>query len=317
RPTVADIYEYRAHVDRAMVPLLERLDESDGDAELRALVTLGLNHEQQHQELIVLDVRDDELLMLLLVIEAKRHQRAQLGVAIAFVQPLEQRHHRAVHVRAVLVDVRHGRSRDEAALRAAMALARLHIVRVEQVGVARIQRLIPRHVRRENEGLEEPARVRDVPLRGAHVRHGAHHVVLGDERLAERMREGAHATIALEPPHIRSRVLLRYGPCVARDSRGHDAAPVMRHLLIWTSPLQPGRRPSDSGAHAWSEYTSREHRTVCSSMQFPRFTMRAGSILRALYRLRGRRALYRRIPTFHPRNAQTSASCAMRLSVGM
>ena len=57
RPTVADIYEYRAHVDRAMVPLLERLDESDGDAELRALVTLGLNHEQQHQELIVTDIK--------------------------------------------------------------------------------------------------------------------------------------------------------------------------------------------------------------------------------------------------------------------
>jgi ergothioneine biosynthesis protein EgtB len=57
RPTVADIYEYRAHVDRAMAPLLERLDDSDGDADLRALVELGLNHEQQHQELIVTDIK--------------------------------------------------------------------------------------------------------------------------------------------------------------------------------------------------------------------------------------------------------------------
>ena len=57
RPTVADIYEYRAHVDRAMAPLLERLDDTDGDADLRALVTLGLNHEQQHQELIVTDIK--------------------------------------------------------------------------------------------------------------------------------------------------------------------------------------------------------------------------------------------------------------------
>jgi ergothioneine biosynthesis protein EgtB len=54
---VADIYEYRAHVDRAMAPLLERLDDTDGDADLRALVTLGLNHEQQHQELIVTDIK--------------------------------------------------------------------------------------------------------------------------------------------------------------------------------------------------------------------------------------------------------------------
>ncbi|MGH7633267.1 MAG: DinB family protein, partial [Gemmatimonadaceae bacterium] len=57
RPTVADIYEYRAHVDRAMTPLLARLDETDGDADVRALVELGLNHEQQHQELILTDIK--------------------------------------------------------------------------------------------------------------------------------------------------------------------------------------------------------------------------------------------------------------------
>ena len=65
RPTVAQVYEYRAHVDEHMMPLLERLDsgprgtaeEQLVDTALAALVELGLNHEQQHQELILTDIK--------------------------------------------------------------------------------------------------------------------------------------------------------------------------------------------------------------------------------------------------------------------
>lgn len=53
RPTVAEILEYRAHVDRAMPPLLERARH---DAELAFLLRLGLAHEQQHQELLLTDI---------------------------------------------------------------------------------------------------------------------------------------------------------------------------------------------------------------------------------------------------------------------
>ena len=60
RPTVRDVYAYRAHVDAAMRELLARLERGAGDADaadVRALVTLGLNHEQQHQELIATDLK--------------------------------------------------------------------------------------------------------------------------------------------------------------------------------------------------------------------------------------------------------------------
>ncbi len=51
RPTLAEVLDYRAHVDRAMEPLL-------GDAgAASALITLGVHHEQQHQELIVMDAK--------------------------------------------------------------------------------------------------------------------------------------------------------------------------------------------------------------------------------------------------------------------
>ncbi|HEX2666792.1 MAG TPA: ergothioneine biosynthesis protein EgtB [Gammaproteobacteria bacterium] len=54
RPTAAEVLAYRAHVDQHMQQLLEG---ADGDAQLAALLELGLNHEQQHQELLLMDVK--------------------------------------------------------------------------------------------------------------------------------------------------------------------------------------------------------------------------------------------------------------------
>ncbi|WP_017257357.1 ergothioneine biosynthesis protein EgtB [Pedobacter arcticus] len=53
RPTVQDVYRYRAYVDEAMVRFLA-CEVSD---EVKALITLGLNHEQQHQELLCYDIK--------------------------------------------------------------------------------------------------------------------------------------------------------------------------------------------------------------------------------------------------------------------
>lgn len=52
RPVLDDILAYRAHVDAAMQPLLE-----SADAKLLELVILGINHEQQHQELLLTDIK--------------------------------------------------------------------------------------------------------------------------------------------------------------------------------------------------------------------------------------------------------------------
>ena len=53
RPGIADIAQYRAYVDGAMATLLEFLpDEATG-----WLVELGIHHEQQHQELLLMDIK--------------------------------------------------------------------------------------------------------------------------------------------------------------------------------------------------------------------------------------------------------------------
>jgi ergothioneine biosynthesis protein EgtB len=54
RPPLQDILAYRAHVDAGMARLISRMNDH---ADLRALVHLGLHHEQQHQELILTDVK--------------------------------------------------------------------------------------------------------------------------------------------------------------------------------------------------------------------------------------------------------------------
>jgi len=57
RPTVEEIFTYRAHVDQHMLELLEqKLNNADADR-LKEHLTLGLNHEQQHQELLLTDIK--------------------------------------------------------------------------------------------------------------------------------------------------------------------------------------------------------------------------------------------------------------------
>jgi ergothioneine biosynthesis protein EgtB len=53
RPGIEEIGRYRAHVDAAMQPLLR----DPAQPGLADLITLGLHHEQQHQELLLMDIK--------------------------------------------------------------------------------------------------------------------------------------------------------------------------------------------------------------------------------------------------------------------
>jgi ergothioneine biosynthesis protein EgtB len=56
RPTLDTIAAYRDHVGAAMARFIERADEAQWQA-AAPLVELGLHHEQQHQELILMDIK--------------------------------------------------------------------------------------------------------------------------------------------------------------------------------------------------------------------------------------------------------------------
>lgn len=53
RPRIEEIYKYRNYVDEKMIQFID----NHSDSTINELITLGLNHEQQHQELLLTDIK--------------------------------------------------------------------------------------------------------------------------------------------------------------------------------------------------------------------------------------------------------------------
>jgi len=56
RPSVEEVYRYRAHVDAAMLDLIAGARDVDR-SQIEQRLAIGLNHEQQHQELLLTDIK--------------------------------------------------------------------------------------------------------------------------------------------------------------------------------------------------------------------------------------------------------------------
>ncbi|MGB6389033.1 MAG: ergothioneine biosynthesis protein EgtB [Methyloceanibacter sp.] len=82
RPSASEVRAYREHVDAALLRLCESGDLPPRAAEL---IELGINHEQQHQELLLTDI------LSLFAAEPLKpaYRRASPGVAVADPSPLQ------------------------------------------------------------------------------------------------------------------------------------------------------------------------------------------------------------------------------------
>jgi ergothioneine biosynthesis protein EgtB len=56
RPTVAETYRFRESIDQCVIKLIEDADDPLL-SEIEPVLTLGMHHEQQHQELLVTDIK--------------------------------------------------------------------------------------------------------------------------------------------------------------------------------------------------------------------------------------------------------------------
>ena len=56
RPTTQEVRDYRGYVDEALAKLFQRGLAADASDKVGALIELGINHEQQHQELLLTDI---------------------------------------------------------------------------------------------------------------------------------------------------------------------------------------------------------------------------------------------------------------------
>ena len=136
------------------------------------------------------DVRQQQLLMLLLVVDADLDQPRDLRLRLdAQGEELDQP---LVHVRAIGHDPLARRSGQHAALGARLSRPLALIVGVEAVVEGVVEGAVMRQVFGENECLEKPGDVGEVPFGGACVFHGLDGHVLGAERRRKLVRQAAH-----------------------------------------------------------------------------------------------------------------------------
>src|SRR3546814_3182242 len=99
-----------------------------------------------------------------------------------------------------------------AAGRARMTLAGLFVIGIEEVGIGRIERSVAGQVRLQQEGLEEPGRMRAMPLRRTRVRHRLNRLVLGRQWRREAFRQPANHPVSRCEAVVLARIRLRFGP---------------------------------------------------------------------------------------------------------
>src|SRR5262244_373650 len=144
------------------------------------------------------DVGEDELLMLLLVMEADLEDAHHLG-QLRIVDAGEQALYSRVDMGAKRGDALAVRLRDEPALGPRMARPSRHIVRVEEIGEALIEDAIAGEMRQQEKLLEEPGRMRAVPLGRAGIGHRLHHLILGAQGRGAALRFRAHRAKRITP----------------------------------------------------------------------------------------------------------------------
>ena len=128
----------------------------------------GLPHRRAERVLReeMFEVGEQQFLMLLFVLDAEFDQRVRRGGQIG-----QRGLHRGIDMRAPDADVVERRAGQQAALRARVARAFGLIIAVEQIGVAIVERAVARDMVAQDEGFEEPCRVREVPFGGRGIGH--------------------------------------------------------------------------------------------------------------------------------------------------
>jgi len=142
----------------------------------------------------VQQVGEDQLLVLLLVVQAQLDQVAGRGG-----QPRAQQvGHRLVDMLAVGAHLRQRRARQQAAARPLVARADGVVVRVEQEAEALVEAPVAGAERREHELLEEPGGVREVPLAGARELGGLRRQVGVVQAVDQAQRGGTDFAIGID-----------------------------------------------------------------------------------------------------------------------
>ncbi len=186
-PAVADLVHRGRHVEPA-----ERRDRLGA-----AQPGLAIDRADRVAREGMLDVGQQQLLVLLLVVQAERDQRRQGGVRV-IVERVDQVRHPGVDMGAIGRDLVDAGTRQHAPRRPRVPRPDGLVVGIEQIAEARIEYAIVARVRLQEEGLEEPGRVRAMPLGRARVGHRLEGLVLARQRRGERLGGAAHRRVSVD-----------------------------------------------------------------------------------------------------------------------
>src|SRR5260370_28089399 len=79
-----------------------------------------------------------------------------------------------------------------------MPLTSRHIIGIEEIRIEGMRRSIAPTSQGQNKGFEKPTRVCQMPLRGAHIRHGLNDVIFRHQRLAEPVGKLSHLMVTAD-----------------------------------------------------------------------------------------------------------------------
>src|SRR5919109_3554881 len=100
-----------------------------------------------------------------------------------------------IHIGSIPIDLLDGWAREQPPFRAAMPFTSRHIIGIEEIGIGSIRRSIARSGRGQNKGFEKPTCVRQMPLGGAHIRHGLNDIIFRHQRLTETLGKLSHLMV--------------------------------------------------------------------------------------------------------------------------
>ena len=124
--------------------------------------------------------------MLLLMVDADFNEAREIFALALF--RTEEHFERLIDVGAIGKDAFGGGACQQPSSRTRMAWSKRFIVRVKAIIEVFVERLVAIDMRLQNDVLEEPRDVREMPFGGARVFHRLHDHVLGRERCGKRNR---------------------------------------------------------------------------------------------------------------------------------
>jgi hypothetical protein len=127
-------------------------------------------------------------------LEQRRHPRPH-----GFIGAGDQICHRGIDVGAIGMHLVEAGARDQPPLRARVPCAHRLVVRIEEKAEALVEAHVAASMRLEQESLEKPSRVREMPFGWARVGHRLDDLVLGAQRRRQVNAGPANRRIAVQP----------------------------------------------------------------------------------------------------------------------